>query len=109
MHKWSENIVLVELPPEPKKGKELKSIAETIRDKNSCNVVLDFSNVDIVTSSSPTKLLKLHKFLTDSKCQLIFCSVAPATRGIFTMTGLNGVFQIIGDKSAALASLQMVS
>ncbi|UCD52690.1 MAG: STAS domain-containing protein [Phycisphaerales bacterium] len=106
---WSEDIILVDLPQEPELGDELKTATEAVRDRGDCEVVVDFSNVDIITSSSLSKLLKLRKLLSDCGHRLIFCSVAPATKGIFTITGLDGIFEIVDDKFVALASLQMVS
>ena len=105
---WSEDIVLVDLPPEPELGEELKTVTGLVRDRGDCEVVVDFGKVDIVTSSSLSKLLKLRKLVGDCGHRLVFCSVAPATRGIFTVTGLDGVFQMVDDKFVALASLQMV-
>lgn len=105
---WSEEIVLVDLPPEPDMGDELKTVTELVRDRGDCEVVIDFSKIDIVTSSSLSKLLKLRKLVGDCGHRLVFCSVAPATKGIFTVTGLDGVFEIVDDKFVALASLQMV-
>lgn len=106
---WSEDIVLVELPQEPSMGDELKTVTGVVRDRGDCDVVVDFSDVDIITSSSLSKLLKLRKLLTDCEHRLIFCNVAPATKGIFTVTGLDGVFDLADDKFIALASLQIVS
>jgi anti-anti-sigma factor len=106
---WSEDIVLVDLPQEPDIGEELKTVTEIARDRGDCEVVIDFSRVDIITSSSLSKLLKLRKLLGDCGHRLIFCSVAPATRGIFTVTGLDGIFEIADDKFVALASLQMIN
>ena len=106
---WSEDIILVDLPQEPDLGDELKTATEAVRDRGDCEVVIDFSNVDIITSSSLSKLLKLRKLLADCGHRLVFCSVAPATKGIFTITGLDGIFEIVDDKFVALASLQMVS
>jgi anti-anti-sigma factor len=106
---WSEDVILVDLPEEPETGDELVTVTETVRDRGNCDVVIDFSSVDIVTSSSLSKLLKLRKLLTDCGHRLVFCSVAPATRGIFTVTGLDGIFELVDDKFVALASLQVVS
>jgi len=106
---WSEDVILVDLPQEPEIGEELKTVTEIVRDRGDCDVVIDFSLVDIATSSSLSKLLKLRKLLADCGHRLIFCSVAPATRGIFTVTGLDGIFEITDDKFVALASLQMVT
>jgi anti-anti-sigma factor len=106
---WSEDIILVDLPQEPEMGDELKMVTGIVRDRGDCEVVIDFSNVDIITSSSISKLLKLRKLLADCGHRLVFCSVAAATRGIFTVTGLDGIFEFADDKFVALASLQMVS
>ena len=105
---WSDEVVLVDLPQEPEMGDELKSVTEIVRDRGDCDVVIDFANVDIVTSSSLSKLLKLRKMLADCGHRL-FCSVAAATRGIFTVTGLDGIFELADDKFVALASLQLVN
>jgi anti-anti-sigma factor len=106
---WSEDVILVDLPQEPEMGDEIKTVTEMVRDRGNCEVVIDFSSVDIITSSSLSKLLKLRKLLGDCGHRLIFCNVAPATKGIFTVTGLDGIFEIADDKFVALASLQMVS
>jgi anti-anti-sigma factor len=106
---WSEDIILVDLPQEPNMGDELKTVTDMVRDRGDCEVVVDFSSVDIVTSSSLSKLLKLRKLLADCGHRLIFCNVAPATKGIFTVTGLDGIFELADDKFVALASLQIVA
>ncbi len=91
---WTEVIVLVDLPPEPQIGDELKTATEVVRDRGDCDVILDFSRVDIVTSSSLSKLLRLRKLLDDYGHRLVFCSVSPATKGILTVTGLDGIFDL---------------
>lgn len=106
---WSENIILVDLPQEPETGDELKTVTEMVRDRGDCDVVIDFASVDIVTSSSLSKLLRLRKLTADCGHRLVFCSVAAATKGIFTVTGLDGIFELTDDKFVALAGLQMVT
>jgi anti-anti-sigma factor len=105
---WSENIVVVDLPQEPQLGEELKAVTEIACKRGDCEVVLDFSEVDIVTSSSLSKLLKLRKLLGDCGQKLILCNVAAATKGIFTVTGIDSIFDMVDDKFVALASLQLV-
>lgn len=106
---WSDEIILVDLPEEPEMGEELKTVTITVRDRGDCDVVIDFSNVDIVTSSSLSKLLRLRKLAADCGHRVVFCNVAAATRGIFTVTGLDGVFDLADDKFVALAGLQMAT
>jgi anti-anti-sigma factor len=79
-----------------------------VRDRGDCEVVIDFSDVDIITSSNISKLLKLRKLLADCGHKLVFCNVSPATKGVFTITGLDDIFEFVQDKFIALASLQMV-
>jgi anti-anti-sigma regulatory factor len=55
-----------------------------------------------------SKFLKLRKMLMDNEHQLVFCNVAPATKGIFAVTGLEGIFKVADDKFVALAGLQLV-
>ena len=106
---WSEDIVLVDLPEEPEMGEELKTVTATLRDRGDCDIVIDFSKVDIVTSSSLSKLLRLRKLAADCGHRVVFCNVAAATRGIFTVTGLDGVFDLADDKFVALAGLQIAT
>jgi len=106
---WSDEIVLVDLPQEPNMGDELKAVTEIVRDRGDCDVVIDFSNVDIVTSSSLSKLLRLRKLLADCGHRLVFCNVAAATKGILMVTGLEGVFEFVDDKFVALAGLQITN
>jgi anti-anti-sigma factor len=87
-------------------GTELETVVNVVRDGADCDVVVDFSGVDIVTSSSISKLLKLRKLLGDSGRQLVLCKAAPATVGIFKVAGLDVVFEFIADKSSAIASIK---
>lgn len=102
---WSEDTILVDLSGEPEMGYELTAIKKMVRNRGDCDVVIDFSGVDIVTSSSLSKLLKLRKSLSDSGHKLVLCSVSPATKGIFMITGLDGNFEFANDKSEVLGSL----
>jgi len=106
---WSETVILVDLLGEPEMGEELATVGEMFRDRADCDIVVDFSTVDIITSSSISKLLKLQKMVKDCNQHLVLCSVAPATRGIFEVTGLDDIFDFVDDKFMALAGLQVVN
>jgi anti-anti-sigma factor len=103
---WSDTIILVDLKPEPEMGDELKALTEIVRDRGDCDVAIDFQSVDLITSSSLSRLINLRKLISDSGHRLVLCGVAPATKGIFTVRGLDGVFEMADDKFVALASLQ---
>ena len=100
---WSKNVILVDLLGEPEMGEELASATEMFRNRADCDIVIDFSVVDIVTSSSLSKLLKLQKMVKDCDQHLVLCGVAPATWRIFEVTGLDEVFEFVDDKFMALS------
>jgi len=101
----SADIVTVDLHPEPDMGTELATVANLVRLRGDCDVVVDFSKVDIVTSASLSKLLELRKLLTDRGHKLILFGLTGETRNIFEVTALDSVFEFADDKSAALAAI----
>jgi anti-anti-sigma factor len=103
---WPEDIILMESSGEPEMANELIAVTERVRDRGDCDVVIDFSSVDIITSSSLSKLLKLRKKLSDNGHKLVFCSVAMATKRIFLITGLEKISKFADDKFTALESLR---
>ena len=69
-------------------AEELKEVTAIARNRGDCDVVIDFSDVDIITSSSLSALLKLQKLLTDCGRRLVLCGLAAATKRVFTISGL---------------------
>lgn len=104
---WSDNCLLVTVTPEPDMGDELKTVTEIIYKRNKCSVVLDFSDAELVTSSSLAQLLRLQKVLDDHNQQMILCGVSSRTKGVFEVTGLDKVFEFVEDKFTALAGMQL--
>jgi anti-anti-sigma regulatory factor len=103
----SEDILLVELPDtEPDIADELKTVNETLSDKRSCDVIVDFSGVEVITSSSISNLLIMRSFLSERERRLILCNVAVTTKGIFVVAGLSEAFEFVDDRPTAVASVQ---
>ena len=99
---FSQDTLLVDLAPEPQMCDELDSISQTMSDMGDRNVVVDFSNADIVTASSLSKLMKLRQMLTSSGRRLVLCGLNHNTKGIFSKTALDRVFEFAANKSAVL-------
>ena len=103
----SEDVLVVELPSkEPEIANELKTVNGTISDKRDCDVIIDFSGVEIITSSSISNLLILRNLLSEHGRRLILCNVAVVTKCIFTVAGLNDIFEFVNDQPTALAAVQ---
>jgi anti-anti-sigma factor len=101
----SRDVISFELQREPQMNGELQAVIEIATEKSGCNVILDFAHVDIITSSSLTKLLKLRQVLLSSNRKLVVCSLHPFTKSAFEVTGLNGVFDLASDKQTGLATI----
>ena len=105
----SEDVILVELPPDGLKiAEQLKAVNEIVSNKSDCDVIVDFSRVEIITSSNISNLLILRSLLRDCGRQLILCNVATMTKCIFVVAGLNEIFIFVDDKSTALEAVQSV-
>ena len=102
----AEDIIVVDLAPEPKMRLILDSIIETVEGKDNFDAVVSFASVDIVTTSSLRRLLKLRGLLTDRGHRLVLCSLADNTRREFEVTALDEVFEFAGNKTAALAAIK---
>ena len=103
----SEDVLVVELPSkEPDIANELKTVNETVSNKHDCDVIIDFSGVEIITSSSISNLLILRNLLSEHERRLILCNVAVVTKCIFTVAGLNDIFEFVNDQPTALAAVQ---
>ncbi len=102
----SRKAVLVDLPPEPKMRDKIRAVAESFHNRADRDVVMDFSSVGIMATPSISGLLGLRKLLADAGHRLILRNVASATRGIFTVTGLDAVFDLVEDKLVDSAVLK---
>lgn len=107
IERWSENVILVTLAKEPQLGEELETTTTMISELPDCDVVVDFAEVDILTSSSIAKLLKLRKAVRDNHRHLVLSAVAPRTKNVFAITCIMDVFEFVEDKTVALAGLQL--
>ena len=108
IHRWSEDMILVDLPRELEKQNELQTVIGMVRDRGDYDVVIDFSHVDVVGGACLAGLLEVQRLLNDCGHKLTLCSVAPATKGIFTIARLDDLFEFAEDRFAALASLQTI-
>ena len=109
IQEWSKDILLVDLPQEPEMDEELKTLIERVRTEERYHVAIDFSSVDVITSSSLIKLCRLCKLLVDQEHRFILCNVRASTMGIFTVTGLDKFFEFSEDNFTALATLNLVT
>jgi anti-anti-sigma factor len=106
----SENIILIELPPDKlEREDELKNLNETVSDKCQYDVIVDFSDVEIINSWNISNLLILRSMLEEAGRKLILCNVSSLTKCIFTVAGLSDVLVFSDTRSDALDTLQQTA
>ena len=104
---WADDVLIVDLPPEPEMGEVLDDVLEVLYEKDSCAVLIDFSEVDIVSSSSLSKMLALRRQIWGSRYRIVFCCVDPATEGILVAAGIDECFELADDRFSALTTIEM--
>jgi anti-sigma B factor antagonist len=82
-------------------GEELFNLVEHDGHKN---VLLDFSNVEFLSSAALNKLIILDKKVKSKSGQLKLCNLMPEIREVFVITRLNQLFEIEDTKDSALAT-----
>ena len=98
----SEDILFVTLPSQPHLGSELDEVAEMIGEGCDRDVIVDFSDVGMLTSESICALMILDKYLSSFGRRLVFCNASAEVKHIFGRTGLEAIFRFAEDESAAL-------
>jgi anti-anti-sigma regulatory factor len=102
-----EDVIFIDLShEEPQIAERLKKLNEQALASNDRDVVIDFSRVEIITSSDISNLLTLRALLREEGHRLVLCGVSILTKGIFTVAGIETVFEFAEDKQAALVAIQ---
>jgi anti-anti-sigma factor len=104
----SGDMIVFSVRGEPYLGDELFAITEMVAGDVNSNVIVDFACVDIIRSSSLTKLLKLRQALAGRGRQIVLCSIHPLAQSILEITDLNSVFTITADKQAGISVIQNI-
>lgn len=83
-------------------GTELDQLADQTEQRN---VILNFADVEFMSSAALSHLLSLRKRLGQSDRKLKLCNVCDELRDIFLITQLTKIFDIEEDEVGALAAL----
>ena len=68
-------------------------------------IVLDFSNVEYLSSAALGKLITMHKKVKDVSGVLKLCNIRKDILEVFTITKLNKVFDIVDNLEKAVAAM----
>ncbi len=81
------------------------SIMSVVEEVERINLILDFSNVQFLSSAVLGLLMRISKKVYERGGQLKLCNISPRIYEIFKITRLNQIFDIHEDVDRAIESL----
>jgi anti-sigma B factor antagonist len=82
-----------------------KTLMPLIEQNTGVRLVIDFSNVQFLTSSVLGLLIRFNRRILQSEGHLRLCAIDPKILEIFKITRLDKVFEIYKDREQALEGL----
>lgn len=83
-----------------------QSLLQIIKQANVVNIVLNFENVNFLSSAVLRVLIKVNAAVGERKGKLRLCEITPKILEVFKITRLNKLFDIRKDVDAAVESLK---
>jgi anti-anti-sigma regulatory factor len=91
---WSDDILIVKLPPEPQTGDELNAVASMALERPESDLIVDLGAVDEPACRSLCELMRLSRFVSDRGRRCVFCNVGTAARRILNVYGFDRALDI---------------
>ncbi|HUT29945.1 MAG TPA: hypothetical protein VMX13_09145 [Sedimentisphaerales bacterium] len=98
----ADDIYLVSLPAEPATNKELRAVNEMVSERCDYDVMVNFRQVEVLTSPSLANLITLHHLVEGSGRKLVLYNASLMTKSIFIATGLDVLFHFADDRARAV-------
>ncbi len=106
LERWSDQIVLVTLQPEPQFSEDLDALRDELRERPG-HVVVDFAQINQLNSSNLAQLLRLRKQCNDHHLKLRLAAMNDKLWSVMSVTGLDKIFEFAEDVPTGLAGVQM--
>jgi len=107
---WSDQIILVTLQDDPAFSDDVNALLQSLGERETALVLLDFAEVNFLNSSNIAKLLKLRKVIAGKRPgRLLMCGIQTSVWGVFLVTGLDKLFELVDNVPTGLATLQIGS
>lgn len=103
-----ENVLFVCLQ-EPQLRNELVTVNEILSNGCTCDVIIDFSSVELLTSEGISSLIILERLLNSLGHKIILCDVSSSNLQVLERTGIQPLFEFSSDEFAALQSIRSSS
>lgn len=99
------DIFVVTLPAQPQYGHEIEDVNQMLSETVDHDVVINFADVQMLTSETICALMILDRLLRGAARQLVLYNLSPSIKQIFMRTGLVTVFHFADDELAAMGQI----
>jgi len=106
IEKMTKNIKILILFPEPDLSKQLQELNGMISQRWNYDLLVDFSQVEVINSSNLSNLMILDNWVRGCGHRLILFNLNFSTKCLFKTAGLESKFEIANDKTSALHILE---
>lgn len=100
----TDQVLLVTLPSRPQVSSDIERATRAVTDEPR-HVIIDFSLVEVMASSTISELLILENHLHEVNRQLVLCSAPRHIKDLIMCVGLQSLFRFAEDQFGALELL----
>lgn len=104
METKSEHVIFCGSLDRPDRMEQLDKLLLMTRDNADWDIIVDLSDITI-NSRIISKLLKLREVANAAGREVILCGIDTQVKSVFTVTGIDGIFRLVKDRTSALAEL----
>lgn len=108
LQKWSDQIWVSQMSPEPNFSDEIEALKSQFgKAQDKPHVVIDLTGLSAVNSSNLAQLLNIRKLVNAEERHLRIAGPTNPVWTVFLTSSLDKVFEFSSDTATALAELQM--
>jgi len=108
--KKKDAVVLKILPPKLVAEDDIEALYDEIMKEipvdESVNLIIDFENVEFISTGFLGQLTSIRNSLVNRQGRLVLCAIRPAQLEIFRVTHLENFFELADDVEAAMLLLE---
>ncbi|MFC1635709.1 STAS domain-containing protein [Planctomycetota bacterium] len=104
MNSKSEHVIILGSLDKPDSIEQLDKLLKMSEENPDWDIIVDLSDITI-NSRIISKLLKLREVANEAGREVVLCGIDTQVKSVFTVTGIDGVFRLVKDRSSAMTEL----
>lgn len=104
MNTKSEHVIVLGSLDKPDNIEQIDKLLKMSEENPDWDIILDLSDITI-NSRIISRLLKLREVANEAGREVVLCGIDTQVKSVFTVTGIDGVFRLVKDRTSAMAEL----